>query len=156
MDITITIATDDLDELNEAARLIDHLRGNVIEQGEIRLPPVPAEVLGTADMTPPAPAAPVADKPAPEKKPRKTKTAPAADPRQQNSPGTEPVKQEQPLKSTGDFSTPTLAAQSLARSRADGVKTVVGLLRELGVARVQDLPADKKDEFIARAKALAV
>lgn len=150
MDIHIILETTDARELQQARRLIDFLQGEF----EPRVAPGPDEVVTNAltatseQALRSAPAAPA--KPAKEKTSRK-KPTPPADTRQTEIPGTE-TKQPVPA---ADFSTPVAAAQSLARSRKDGIASVVTLLRDLGAARVSDLPKEKHAEFMTRAEALA-
>jgi hypothetical protein len=148
MDIHIIVATTDRDEIEQAARLIDFLRSDlpnkIVEPGQ-RTPPVPEEVLavktlppaGINDLIPPLTTG------TPGKKTTRKK---------KEEPGTGPTKPAAPLPSTGDFSTPVLAAQSLARSRKDGVATVTALVREFKVARVSELSKEDGAKFIARAK----
>lgn len=140
MDIHIIVATDDADELAQAERLITFLKSDLpLERfGREAAPPVPEEVLKVAVVAK-----------------TKKKAPPKADTRQTEIPGTEP-KPAAPLPSPGDFSTPVLAAQSLARSRKDGVAVVTALVREFKVARVSEIPDDEKYQFIERAKALAL
>jgi hypothetical protein len=54
------------------------------------------------------------------------------------------------------FNEEDVASATKALASAKGIDAATGLLREFAIDKARDLPADKRDDFIARAKQLQI
>lgn len=151
MDIHIILETGDAVELAQAERLINHLKLDLANV----LPAPPFVPVPLTDGNSTGGINEITSGAVRTKTSTKKKTTPTPDPRQIEINTESVAVVTTPAVSPGDYSTPVLAAQSLARSRKDGVASVVALVKEFGVARVSDLPKEKHVEFMSRAQALA-